>query len=92
MSDYCNADSRDYPLRRPMKSGDKRRLDIFQFIVTYADERDGPTPSIKEIADALAIPYASVYYHVMKLIAHRQLDQRDNKLLVIGSEWIPPVR
>jgi hypothetical protein len=84
--------SRDIPLRRSMKDGDHKRLLIYQFIIDYADGKDGPTPSIREISEALGIAYASTYYHVMKLIAHHQLDQVDNKLIVIGSEWIRPVR
>ena len=85
-------EQRNYPLKRPMKPGEKRRLDIYEFIINYADGKDGPTPSILEISNALGLSYASTYYHVMKLIAHKLLDQSDNKLLVIGSEWYRPIR
>jgi len=67
-----------------------RRDQIYAFICTYADEMDGPTPSINEIASHYGLNYKTVYYHVVKLIAEGRLRQERNKLVVIGSEWIEP--
>jgi predicted transcriptional regulator len=70
--------------------GEERRARIYQFICTYADEMDGPTPSINEIANNLDIDYKVTYYHIMKLIAVGRLRQERGKLIVVGSEWIEP--
>jgi hypothetical protein len=67
-----------------------RREEIFAFICMYADEHNGPTPSILEIKGHFGLAYGTVYAHVMKLIAERRLEQQDGKLVVPGSEWVPP--
>lgn len=81
-------------LQRPMPEGERRRREIYEYILAYADEKDGPTPSINEIHAAMAWSknYSTAYYHVMKLIARGLLEQADGKLVVVGSEWIPPMR
>ncbi|MFA5379913.1 MAG: hypothetical protein WC455_29405 [Dehalococcoidia bacterium] len=70
--------------------GTERRARIYEFICRYADEMDGPTPSINEISISLKIDYKVTYYHVMKLIAVGRLRQERGKLIVVGSEWIEP--
>jgi hypothetical protein len=40
----------------------------------YADEHNGPTPSILEIKGHFGLAYSTVYAHVMKLIAERRLE------------------
>jgi hypothetical protein len=67
-----------------------RRDEIFEWVCRYADEMDGPTPSINEIALHFRLNYKTVYYHVMKLIIEGRLRQERGKLVVIGSEWIEP--
>jgi len=52
-----------------------RRDDIFEWICRYADEMDGPTPSINEIALQFKLNYKTVYYHVMKLVVEGRLRQ-----------------
>lgn len=87
-------EQRYYPLKRPTKQGDQRRVDIYEFIVNYADEHDGPTPSINEIKEHFdwCESYSTAYYHVMKLIVAGLIRQEHNKLIVVDSEWIPPHR
>jgi DNA-binding transcriptional regulator YhcF (GntR family) len=68
-----------------------RRDEIFEWGCRYADEMDGPTPSINEIAVHFKLNYKTVYYHVMKLIVEGRLRQERGKLVVVGSEWIEPV-
>ena len=46
-----------------------RRDEIFEWVCRYADEMDGPTPSINEIALHFKLNYKTVYYHVMKLLS-----------------------
>lgn len=67
-----------------------RRDEIYDWVVAYADEMDGPTPSIREIAGAFGLNYKTVYFHVMKLIIEGRLRQDRGKLIVVGSEWIEP--
>lgn len=69
--------------------GHKREL-IFEFICSYADDKNGPTPSIREVAQHFNLAYGTVYTHVMRLITDGKIIQEDGKLLVVGSEWIPP--
>jgi hypothetical protein len=64
--------------------------EIFEWVCRYADEMDGPTPSINEIASPFRLNYKTVYYHVMKLIVEGRLRQERGKLVVVGSEWIEP--
>lgn len=67
-----------------------RRDEIYSFICTYADEMDGPTPTIREIARHFGLNYKTVYHHVLKLIIEGRLRQDRGKLVVVGSEWIEP--
>jgi hypothetical protein len=67
-----------------------RREQIYQWICTYADEMDGPTPSINEIAKHFEINYKTAYVHVLRLIADQRLRQERGKLVVVGSDWIEP--
>jgi hypothetical protein len=70
----------------------KRRDQIFEWVCAYADEMDGPTPSINEIAQHFGLNYKTAYHHVMKLIIEGRLRQEHGKLVVLGSEWIKPAQ
>jgi hypothetical protein len=61
-------------------------------VCRYADEMDGPTPSINEIAVHFKLNHKTVYYHVMKPIVKDRLRQERGKLVVVGGEWIEPAR
>ncbi len=63
---------------------------IFEYICDYADGKNGPTPSINEIAEGLTLPYSTVYYHVGKLERKHLILIEDYKIVVIDSEWIRP--
>ena len=76
------------PVRRQKRC--TRRDESFEWVCRYADEMDGPTPSINEIALHFRLNYKTVYYHVMKLIIEGRLRQERGKLVVVGSEWIEP--
>ena len=69
-----------------------RRDEIFDYICGYADEMDGPTPSIREVSKAFGLAYNTAYHHVQKLIIEGRLKQDRGKLIVVGSEWIEPPR
>jgi hypothetical protein len=63
----------EQPVRRQKRR--TRRDEIFEWVCRYADEMDGPTPSINEIAVHFKLNYKTVYYHVMKLIVEGRLRQ-----------------
>jgi hypothetical protein len=67
------------PARGPKRR--TRRDAIFEWVCRYADEMDGPTPSINEIALHFKLNYKTVYYHVMKLIVECIVLQRQHLLL-----------
>jgi hypothetical protein len=67
-----------------------RRDEIFEYVCAYADELNGPTPSIREIALHFRLNYKTAYLHVGKLILERRLGQERGKLVVVGSDWIEP--
>jgi DNA-binding IclR family transcriptional regulator len=74
------------------QKGAARRAEIYEFIVRYADELDGPTPSIREVAESLHLDYSVTWRHVQTLIAHGKLRSERGKLVVVGSDWIEPKR
>lgn len=77
--------------RKPDQAkGAERRQRIYEFVVAYADEMDGPTPNAREISKALNIPYKVTRYHLTKLIAMGLLRSERNKLIVVDSEWLRP--
>jgi hypothetical protein len=83
-------EQRYHPVRSARQIGEERRRRIYDFIVTYADELEGPTPTINEVAANLALDYKVTYYHVMKLIAQGLLKQERSKLIVVGASWKKP--
>jgi len=72
------------------KTNGELRQRIYEFVLSYASEKDGPTPSKLEIAKNLHLPYSTVYYHMLRLQAAGLLSEEDGKILVPGSEWYPP--
>jgi len=69
-----------------------RRDEIMDYMIDYASGKSGPTPSIREIAIAFGFSYTTAYVHVLKLIRDGRVMQSDGKLVIVDSEWIPPVR
>jgi DNA-binding transcriptional regulator YhcF (GntR family) len=67
-----------------------RRDEIFEYVCAYADELNGPTPSIREISLHFRVNYKTAYKHVRKLITEQRLGQERGKLVVVGSDWIEP--
>ena len=83
---------RDDPANRNNKNATRRtrRDEIFDYICDYADVHGGPTPSIREIAMEFHLNYSTVYRHIKLLIDEDRIDQRNGKIVVIGSRWIAP--
>lgn len=87
-------DSSQY-IRKP--KGTTRRYQILQFIIDYADGHDGPTPSVLEIQrgfnrpeDGKQLHYSTIREYIKDLICDGRIRYEDNKLIVIGSDWLPP--
>jgi hypothetical protein len=72
------------------KRNDALSDDIYNYICVYADDHDGPTPSIREVSKNFGMCYSAAYHHIMKLIIDDRLMQRDGKLVVVGSDWLSP--
>lgn len=67
-----------------------RRDEIYDYICEYADEHNGPTPSIREVAFYFRRSYSTVYRHIQQLVEEHRLEWRDGKLIVVASSWLPP--
>lgn len=67
-----------------------RRHEILAFIMNYARQHNGPTPSIREIAIHFRIAYTTCYTHIEALIEEGVLTKQDGKLIVIGAQWVGP--
>jgi hypothetical protein len=80
-------------LKNPKQSPARRRTrrdEIFDFVCAYANEHQGPTPSIHEIALHFKRSYSTIYRHVQRLLEEQRLDYRDGKIIVPDAEWHPP--
>lgn len=80
-------------LLRPSKPKAKvktRRDEILQFIVTYASDHQGNSPSLGEIALQFGMCRQTAYGHTMKLSDERRAQWRDGKLCLVGAEFSPP--
>lgn len=67
-----------------------RREEILRFICRYAKENNGVTPSARSIAAAFRLGKTTVLTHITKLVAEGRLAWVDDRLKVVGSEWIEP--
>lgn len=63
---------------------------VYAYICAYADEHNGPTPSIREIAAHFDRGYTTIYRHVQRLIEEGRLEMRNGKLSVRDARWTPP--
>ncbi len=72
------------------KTNEALRARIYEYIRAYAKARNGPTPTIREIACALKIPWSTAHYHVTQLVAAQKLGLEDGKIRVIGARWLDP--
>lgn len=67
-----------------------RRDEILLFIVTYASDHQGNSPSLGEIALQFHMCRQTAYGHTMKLSDERRAQWRDGKLCLVGAEFSPP--
>jgi hypothetical protein len=68
-----------------------RKDDVFEFIITYADENCGITPSSRQIAAALDLSQTRIQALMLRLQAERRIAFVDReKYKVIDSQWDPP--
>ena len=68
------------------------REQVYAFIVRYAAEHNGVTPSYSDIARAFHVVPNTARQHVLALAseAEPRLHLRDRKIVVAGARWTPP--
>lgn len=67
-----------------------RRDDIFLFIMTWASDHVGNTPSLGEIARKFGIRRSTAYTHTLKLVNDGRAKWKDGELILEKSEYFPP--
>jgi len=74
-----------------MSDAKLRRDQVLEYIVTYADENSGITPSTRQIAKALGVSQSRVNYLMQLLIGRRFIEFVDReKYKVVDSVWEKP--
>lgn len=65
-----------------------RMHDVLEFIVRFAEENNGVTPSTREIADGLGLSQQRIHYLVTRLHAERLIEWvSGDRYKVVDSEW-----
>lgn len=65
-----------------------RKDDVLEFIVTYASENNGITPSTREIAGALGLSQTRIHHLLTQLHARRLIEWvSGDRYKVVDSEW-----
>lgn len=65
-----------------------RKDDVMDFIVRYADENNGITPSTREIAAALRLSQTRIHHLLTRLTADRMIAWvSGDRYKVVDSEW-----
>ena len=68
-----------------------RMHDVLEFIIRYADENAGITPSTRTIAGGLGLSQSRVQYLMSRLLAERFIEFVDReKYKVCDSVWEAP--
>jgi len=67
-----------------------KRYKVYAYIIRYAKEHNGVTPSFLHLARHFDRSYSTVRGHIYELIAERLLRIEDRQIIVEDSEWIPP--
>lgn len=72
-----------------------RRDEILEVLIDYAKDHLGNSPSVRDLLVEVrkrgyTMSRGTLQVHLVKLQAERRIDRKDGKLIVIGSDWIPP--
>lgn len=72
-----------------------RRDEILEVLIDYAKEHLGNSPSERDLllslrARGYKMGRGTLQVHLLKLRVEERITRKDGKLLVIGSDWIPP--
>ena len=62
-------------------------LDVYKFIVKWAMEHKGNTPSQRQIAAAIGVAGSTVHYHTQTLISQGLLERLDGELCVVRAQF-----
>lgn len=74
----------------PEKPKRTRRDDIFLFVMTWASDHVGNTPSLGEIARKFGIRRSTAYTHTLKLVNDGRARWIDGEFILEKSEYFPP--
>lgn len=72
-----------------------RRDEILDVIIDYAKEHKGNSPSQGDLLIELrklgyTMCKGTLQVHLLKLLAEGRIYRKDGKLIITGSDWIPP--
>jgi repressor of nif and glnA expression len=72
-----------------------RRDEILEVLMDYAKSHLGNSPSERDLLCELKkrgykMGRGTLQVHLLKLRVEGRIDRKDSKLIVIGSDWIPP--
>lgn len=72
-----------------------RRDEILEVICDYAKDHKGNSPSQNDLLLEMhkrnyTMSKGTLQVHLLKLLAEGRVYRKDGKLLVAGSDWIPP--
>lgn len=67
-----------------------RRDEIILFIIDYAADHQGNSPSLGEIALQFKFSPQTAYIHTLKLVNEKRAEWKDGKFCLVGAEFYPP--
>jgi len=75
-------------MRETRKRRRTRKDDVLDFIVAYASENNGITPSTREIAESLGLSQQRIQYLTTRLTADRMIEWvSGDRYKVVDSRW-----
>lgn len=63
-------------------------MDVYKFIVKWAQSHKGNTPSLNQVARGCNLTSPTVHYHIQNLIKAGLLERIDGHLCVIRSSFV----
>lgn len=66
------------------------QADYLRFIIEYAQDHNGNSPQISELAAQFGVSWSAARWHVSELSNKRLVRDIDKKIVVEDSVWEPP--
>lgn len=71
-------------------------LSIYKWIVKYASQHHGVSPTFQEIMTEFYIPSKSTVFHILAALERGGLIERPRdckrSIVIVGAQWTPPVK